>query len=329
MAEEGSTREALEAAFASDDGHEPETIKAPEAEAETSVADNQDNQDRAKPAQETPQEPEIPAPASYRQEAKEFWKSVPRQLQQEIAKREQDRERAYHRATRQFKHLQEVDEIFAPMADQLAVQGKSPAQVVKQWMAFDKLYEADPIGTAEQILSAKGLTLDDLVRSVQERGESATNPKLSAVEKELQEMKSWREQLEHGQANQAHAYMVDEISAFGSEVGTDGKAARPHFEQLLPSIVPIAEQIKAENPRMNHRAVLESAYNQARESLKPVFESDLAVSNAKKLDERKQAAVKARSAAVSVSGGPGAASARTNPQSTREMLEAAWADQGY
>lgn len=332
MAEEQtSTREALEAAFA-----EAETPNA-EVHTETNTEEEGANTSPDIPVVETSskdvkavetktEEPEISAPNSWRNEPKELWKQLPRKLQEEIAKRETDRERYFTRESARLKNLKEVEEIFEPYVNELHARGATPAQVVRQLVAFNNLYEQDPVGTIRQMLQAKGLSLEAL-----QEAQAQTDPKYEALTKELQELRTWRQQLEQGQATQAHDYTVSAIQSFAEQVGQDGKPVRPYFNDVLQTMLPIADALKRQNPEALPEEILNAAYERAvyihPEVRQKLIDSEVKAREAKRIEEQKQAAQKAKASSVSVKGAPGGAVAQAqSAQSIRDALESAFAD---
>lgn len=331
MAEEQtSTREALEAAFA--DAEKPDaeanTSTDTEAQTETPAPATPATEQPSQVAKEAPkaEEPEIPAPNSWRKETKDIWKQLPKELQAEIARREQDRERYFFRESSRLKNLKEVEEIFQPYINELHARGATPAQVVRQLVAFNNMYEQDPVGTIRQMMQAKGLTVEALQDAAQQ-----ADPKYESLTKELQELRAWREQLQQTQEQTAHSATVEMIQAFGHEVGQDGKPLRPYFDEVLPTMRPLAATLKAENPGASGEEILQAAYECALwihpDVRQKLLDQEVKQREAKRLEEQKELARKARNSAVSVSGAPGGAvSQAQTPQSTREMLEAAFAD---
>lgn len=317
-----SLRSSIEAAF-DDDGDPGDGNDAPPAEP---VAIPDDKAREVPP--EVTEEP-IPPPPSYSKESREFWSSIPRQLQQEIYKRETDRDRAYYgkmeEIARRHREYQALDDLFAPYRDEMLAKGLSHQQLVGQYLAFEKAYAADPVRVINNLLAAQGLKVEDLTRVNQ-----AEDPRYQSLLQEVNQLRGMMTNREQEQEHQYEELARQEAYNFANEMGEDGKPLRPYFEQVAPVMLPLMEQFREANPGASNRQILEAAYDwavHAHPKTRSALLNHMRETQAAELQQKARSkAAKAIRASSPPRGNPGGTVNGATDLSLRETIEQAWSD---
>lgn len=308
--EEESLEDALlKSAEEIESGETTETEAAPDSE------ETETDEAQAQPAEEVEQ---ITPPNSWRADEKELFKTLPVAVQKQISERELQRERVFTQRTtelsKKLKQYGELDEIFEPYANELEARGATPAQVVRQLVAIQKMMDENPKETIARIAAGYGLTPEEfLIQEAQAQDGSNGNPQMKQILNELNALKAsiaQREQLSvlEREQSQNDAMTKQEISAFAQEADTTGQPARPYFEQVMPIMTPLVKQLRSTYPEASHKEILNEAYNQA-VWLHPAVRQKMIESEVAKNQGIKNQTAKAKKAAVSINGSPAGGSA--------------------
>lgn len=312
----------------SDDASDGDEVAQPAKETE-----GEEVEEGQEAATEVTEEVEaVDAPHSWRADEKELFKSLPPQLQKQISEREMQRERVFTQRTtelsQKLKQYGELDEIFQPYATELEARGATPAQVVRQLVAIQKMMDDNPKETISRIAAGYGLTPEEFLIQQSQAGE--TNPQMKQVLTELNALKaSIAQREEQGVLQQRQAYedsmTQQEISTFAEGVDATGKPARPYFQQVMPQMIPLVNQLRSTYPEARHSDILHEAYNQA-VWINPVIRQKMIIAETTKTQGVQKQTDRAKKAAVSVSGNPAGGSAvSVDPKSSFEDdLRASW-----
>jgi len=316
-----------------DDAPEPakEVVVAPEAiiaeaqpalEADEKSADERergpDGKFIAKPAetvQDTPDQPSeavadpavklaIRAPASWSVAAKAGFDALPPEVQQAVAKREQEIDHGLRRKSEEVKRYEPLEQLIAPRRAVWAAQGMDEASAIKTLLAAQDLLERDPRQGLEFLARSYGVSLNTAQPQGQpQQAQPApdSHPEIAFLKQQLQTLQS---QVQEAQT----APFKSQIDAFQND------PANLYFENVRDDMAVLLHNGKA--------ADLKEAYEMAC-WMRPDIRPFLQTTQAPAVDTQGKAA-QARRAAVSVTGSPGQAAIHRSNGTIEGDALAAW-----
>lgn len=251
--------------------------------------------------------------------------SLPAETQAQLARTMED----VSTQQKRFASLAPIEQLITPRIDAWALNGMQPAQALHQLLALSDFAGKDPGGFIKYIAQNNGVDLEALVLGLTDE---PVDPKVAALEKELNELKGWKDGQTQSQQQAQHRAVVDNVLAFADEKGQDGQVLRPHLSELGESWLPYISMVKAQNPNWTHAQVLQQAYENAcwnNASVRGKLQSTAdAAATADRLRKEAERVAAARSANVSVrTGAPSAAPVAPNEanRSVRDTIRAAMA----
>ncbi len=269
----------------------------------------------------------IPAPISYRAETKEFWQTLPRKLQEEIYKRETERERVFSQRSQEAANLkrryEQIDQIFAPYRDELLAKGLNESQLIGQYMMFDKHFATNPVETINALLASRGLTYADLTADKEQ-----IDPTIQDLQQQVAQLNGYLNQQNEVTAHQHRQAVVNEVANFGEATDQNGQRIFPYFEQVSESMLPIVREFRARNPRASNQEILQAAYDMAvyadprtRPAMLDAYAREL---QTKQLQDARKQAQKAKRASSPLRGSPSGQLTGESAHDLRETLLNAW-----
>lgn len=253
-----SSRDALEAAFASVDDETAEEVseEATEEVVEGEKAERERGEDgrfvakEAKEGQETPEAPETPksaAPERFSPEAKAEWEKSPEAVRKEA-------ERAIAELT---AGIQEKDTQLAPLQPFLKMaseQNADPAQVIDRYVAMERALYQNPVLGVTEIARNMGLTFDQFMGKLtgEQVQPNQQSQETMALRNEIDGLKRQLGQVTTSVTQQTQNVIQEQVSAFAAE--------KPRFTELQGDIARLLETGMA--------STLPEAYDMA-ERLKP------------------------------------------------------------
>jgi hypothetical protein len=241
------------------------------------------------------------------------WGQVPEPIRNAVLGRERDFSIALERHSEALRPWAAVSERIAPYADQLQAQGVAPEQFLSNLVGAHDALLRDPVGALQWIAESYGVDLSALAAGGDEDDGFAQDPRIQAMQAELQQLRgqvnqvgtAWQQQQQY-LAQQQQSALVSEISAFSKD--------KPDFDTLRPMIATFLSGGQAES--------LADAYEQARwahpETRQRILE-----------DQRKADAAKAQRAranGTTLRGAPVNGAATRGPELTLEEELAALID---
>lgn len=283
----------------------------------------------------------MPPPRGWQQEMKVEWTKLPPSIQQEIGRREQNRDnylrQQVQKATDAQKRYSALDEVLAPRRQAFAAKGMNEAQVIGQLLALSDAASNDKPGFIRWFAKENGIDLATLTAANPDA--APVDPTLKAMQDELGRVKtalttlhSTREAETRAQAEQRVTGAIPLISRWAAETDAQGQPKRPYFEAVADEIPDFIQRLKAKNPGRSESEYLQTAYDmavwanpdtraaeQSRESQKRQIE-----------EQRKsaEAAEIAKRTGASLAGSPSASPSQGPTGSVRGALEKAWASHG-
>lgn len=284
-----------------------ETIVEPEKAEKTANRDEMGKfvAKQAEPAQDNTDQPSeavadpasklvIRAPASWSPAAKSAFESLPPDVQQAVAKREQEIDHGLRRKAEEAKRYEPLEGVIAPHRQKWAVAGVDEATAVKQLLAASDWLDRNPTEALQHLARQYGVNIASLgqpnaAQPSGETGQPQAQP--DPVASELQALKAEVASLRQGREQETQQTYVSQIDAFAADT------ANLYFENVKPAMAALLQSGQASTlPEAYERAIWSDPtirpillQQQATERLKPTLDH----------------ARKAKAAGVSVTGSPG------------------------
>ena len=227
----------------------------------------------------------IRAPASWSPAAKATFDKLPPEVQQAVAKREQEIDHGLRRKSEEVKRYEPLEQVLAPRRAQWAAQGMDEVHAVKTLLAAQDLLEKNPMQGLEFLARSYGVNLNTAQpqgQPYQAQPARDSHPEIAALKQQLQVLQS---QVQTAQT----APIVSQIEAFQND------PANLYFENVRDDMAVLLNNGKASD--------LKEAYEMAcwmRPDIRPFLQT--AQAPAAPVQDK---AAQARRAAVSVTGSPG------------------------
>ena len=228
----------------------------------------------------------IRAPASWSPAAKAGFDKLPPEVQQAVAKREQEIDHGLRRKSEEVKRYEPLEQLIAPRRAMWAAQGMDEASAIKTLLAAQDLLEKDPRQGLEFLARSYGVSLNTAQpqqgqpRQAQPTPDS--HPEIATLKQQLLELQS---QVQEAQS----APVKSQIEAFAQD------PANLYFENVRDDMAVLLNNGKASD--------LKEAYEMAcwmRPDIRPFLQTTQA-----QAAPTQDKAAQARRAAVSVTGSPG------------------------
>ncbi len=230
----------------------------------------------------------IRAPASWSPAAKATFDKLPPEVQQAVAKREQEIDHGLRRKSEEVKRYEPLEQIIAPRRAVWAAQGMDETTAIKTLLAAQDLLERDPKQGLEFLARSYGVNIASLSAQPQGQPYQAqpardSHPEIAALKQQLQVLQS---QVQTAQT----APIVNQIEAFQND------PANLYFENVRDDMAVLLHNGKASD--------LKEAYEMAcwmRPDIRPLLQT----AQPSPANVTQDKAAQARRAAVSVTGAPG------------------------
>lgn len=227
----------------------------------------------------------IRAPASWSPAAKASFEILPPEVQQAVAKREQEIDHGLRRKSEEVKRYEPLEQLIAPRRALWAAQGMDEASAIKTLLAAQDLLERDPKQGLEFLARSYGVNLNTAQpqgQPYQAQPARDSHPEIAALKQQVQVLQS---QVQTAQT----APIVSQIDAFQND------PANLYFENVRDDMAVLLHNGKASD--------LKEAYEMAcwmRPDIRPFLQTTQAPAA-----PAQDKAAQARRAAVSVTGSPG------------------------
>jgi hypothetical protein len=207
--------------------------------------------------------PQAQAPTHWPSEKREMFSKLPPEAQTFILDRHKEMESDYTRKTtelaEQRKPVEEFGKLFEPYKQKLELAGMTPAQVTRQLLAAQNVLEQNPIEGIKWLAQSYKVDLSTLLPKPEDE---FSDPKVSALERELNQLKAQLQSREQEVQRQNAAEVNKVITDFASSKNADGTPKYPHFDSLKSLMGPMVAQGKT----------MEEAYSLAEYTLPEVRE---------------------------------------------------------
>lgn len=253
---------------------------------------------------------EIKAPNSWSANAKTKWTEIPTELQAEINKRETEIHQGFTRMDEDRQFGKALKDIVQPYMPIIQAEGGTPVTAIQALLnSAYVLRTGTPQAKTQlfqQLAQQYGVDLAQI-----SQGQVKVDPQLQAIQSELVQLKSDRQQEITMREQQQREALQGTIDAFAAD------PAHVHFEVVKPHMVALLKGGLAKD--------LQDAYDQAVHARPDIrstlLQSQSAELEANRIADAKAKADKARKASVSVRGGPGATAPTNSTVSNRSLRE--------
>lgn len=326
--EPNDLRSALEAAVKEhgDSEAEPSTASARARDERGRFASTQNAEPATRTeAGEAPQEPIAP-PYSWSAEQKELFSQLPRQMQEYVSRREQERESLIGRKSQETTAIKQkyasVDRIVEQYGDTFRRANLDPMQGIENLVLAQQYLDKDPAGALQLMAQSYGLDLSQLASNTEQPVQQQAYPQMHYLTSELDSIRSKLAAYEQDKQAQQQRAAVSEVESFANESDTSGKLMRPFIGDVHEQMMDEVRLIRSRNPEMPARQILQQAYETSCWKNPDV--------RARLIEQQRQPQAQAarvqqaKLAGSSVRGAPGASTlANTNGNSVRDALMAA------
>jgi len=225
----------------------------------------------------------IRAPASWSPAAKATFDNLPPEVQQAVAKREQEIDHGLRRKSEEMKRYEPLEQLIAPHRSKWTMAGMDEVSAIRTLLAAQDMLETKPAEAIQHLARAYGVNIANL--SAQPQGQPQaqpapdSHPEIAALKQQLQTLQA---QVQTAQT----APIVSQIEAFQND------PANLYFENVRDDMAVLLNNGKAKD--------LKEAYEMAcwmRPDIRPLLQTPQIVRDPAQ-------ATRARAAAVSVTGSP-------------------------
>lgn len=157
----------------------------------------------------------------------------------------------YIQKTQQYSELVKVVE---PFGEALALQGITPAQKLKQYIAWEQGIAKNPLEGMIQLGRSLGF---DLVKMISDKQSSEEQTFEDPAQKEINDLRTRIDAQDQKALEELNARLLEQVEQFKNAKAEDGTLKYPHFEKVRKYMGPHIEAGKD----------LESAYNAIVEEL--------------------------------------------------------------
>ncbi len=279
------------------------------------------------PAAESPAEI-IAAPISWPAAEKERFKTLPPEVQKFISKREADREKYVstkaNEAANIGRQYQDIDQAFAPFERKMQLNGTTRSQVVSQLLAAQSYLDENPKEALKWMAQSYGITPEEIFS---EEPQQRVDPTIAHLQQKIAQLEGHLSSRQQQEQTSAYSAVENQIQQFASETDASGNYLRPHFNEVYNDMEAIVRQVKASQPQLPIKEVLQQAYDRAvwanPTSREAMLAREKQKATANHISEAKRKAEKARIMGSSVTGAPSSSASPAISGNLREMLESA------
>jgi hypothetical protein len=318
-----------------DDGRDQRGRFAPKTQPEVSAADPVTDpsappvEPAAPIAPETPAVPAVEAPQHWAAQDRELFGKLPPDGQKFLLDRHKAMEGDYTRRMQEIAPLRKATEHWTPYLQQIRV---TPEQAFQELIGMEHTLRTGSPEQKQQALQQLAAAYEiTLGQTAQPPEDQYVDPQVAALNQKLAQLESWKnsreqaeQQYQRQQQERQQSELQSTITSFATETTDAGTPAHPHFEDVKGTMAALIGGGQAPD--------LKTAYDMAvwaRPDLRQqLFTAQQDAAAKKAAEEAKAKALKANTAAASVTGRPVGAMPAAPAKSVREELERAWSSAG-
>jgi hypothetical protein len=326
--QEDSLRATLEAAVQEHEDSEPESTSSSRARDERGrFASSSQNQvsDQAPQVEASEAAKPIAPPYSWSADNKELFGKLPREMQEYLSKREQERESFVGRKAQEVSAVREryapVERIVTQYSDTFKRVNMDPYQGLESLVLAQQYLDQDPVGALRLMAQSYGLDLSQLANGAEstQPAQSQAYPQMHYLTNELETIRGKLAAFENEKMAQQQRAAVSEVETFANEMDSGGKLIRPFMADVHDQMMDEIRLIRSRNPELPARQILQQAYETS--CWKNPNVRGRLIEQQRAPQVQAQRVQQAKLAGSSVRGAPGASTlGSTNGNSVRDAL---------
>lgn len=326
--QEDSLRATLEAAVQEHEDSEPESSSSSRARDERGrFASSSQNQvsDQAPQVEASEAAKPIAPPYSWSADNKELFGKLPREMQEYLSKREQERESFVGRKAQEVSAVREryapVERIVTQYSDTFKRVNMDPYQGLESLVLAQQYLDQDPVGALRLMAQSYGLDLSQLANGAEstQPAQSQAYPQMHYLTNELETIRGKLAAFENEKMAQQQRAAVSEVETFANEMDSGGKLIRPFMADVHDQMMDEIRLIRSRNPELPARQILQQAYETS--CWKNPNVRGRLIEQQRAPQVQAQRVQQAKLAGSSVRGAPGASTlGSTNGNSVRDAL---------
>lgn len=326
--QEDSLRATLEAAVQEHEDSEPESTSSSRARDERGrFASSSQNQvsDQAPQVEASEAHKPIAPPYSWSADNKELFGKLPREMQEYLSKREQERESFVGRKAQEVSAVREryapVERIVTQYSDTFKRVNMDPYQGLESLVLAQQYLDQDPVGALRLMAQSYGLDLSQLANGAEstQPAQPQAYPQMHYLTNELETIRGKLAAFENEKMAQQQRAAVSEVETFANEMDSGGKLIRPFMADVHDQMMDEIRLIRSRNPELSARQILQQAYETS--CWKNPNVRGRLIEQQRAPQVQAQRVQQAKLAGSSVRGAPGASTlGSTNGNSVRDAL---------
>lgn len=258
--------------------------------------------------------PPIEPPVSWRADKKAAFGTLPREVQEYIAQRENELTRGFQQTRQQYA---EIERVMEPYAQDLQQAGHPVPHIIRQSLEWNRALKANPAEAIQQIAAMNGLEIKGLARAQQ----VPQNPQLSWLSQKVQTLEQRLQMEEQAKQHALTSQLQAQVDAFRQATDESGKAKYPHYATLEEDIALLIPRVAKERKGASTQEILSESYARAVRANPQTWNEFQKELEAKRLTESQARVQRAKIAGSSVAGSPtSAGNVREAPKSIRGLL---------
>lgn len=332
--QEDSLRATLEAAVKEHEESEP--LEAPSSRSRdergrfaSSSSQTTQVSDQAPQVEASEASKPIAPPYSWSAENKELFSKLPREMQDYLSKREQERESFVGRKAQEVSAVREkyapVERIVTQYGDTFKRANIDPYQGIESLVLAQQYLDKDPVGALRLMAQSYGLDLSQLANGTEqtETAQPQAYPQMHYLTNELDNIRGKLAAIEQEKMAQHQRAAVSEVESFANEMDSSGKLVRPFMADVHEQMMDEVRLIRSRQPELPARQILQQAYETS--CWKNPHVRGRLIEQQRAPQVQAQRVQQAKLAGSSVRGAPGASTlGSTNGNSVRDALLAAF-----
>lgn len=330
--EEDSLRATLEAAVQQHEESEPESASPSRTRDEKgrfASSSKPQVSDQAPQMEASEALEPIAPPYSWSADNKELFAKLPREMQDYVIKREQERESFVGRKAQEVSAVREkyapVERIVTQYGDTFKRANIDPYQGIESLVLAQQYLDKDPVGALRLMAQSYGLDLSQLANGAEstQPAQPQAYPQMHYLTNELENIRGKLAAIEQEKVAQQQRAAVSEVETFANEMDSSGKLVRPFMADVHEQMMDEVRLIRSRNPELPARQILQQAYEVSCWK-NPNVRSRL-IEQQRAPQVQAQRVQQAKLAGSSVRGAPGASTlGSTNGNSVRDAILAAF-----
>lgn len=215
-----------------------------------------------------------------------------------------------------LKQYQSIDSLFEPYQQVLEQAGQTPADIIANWVGVHENLTQNPIETLHWLAEQYGVNLT-------EAAQQAPNPQVMELSQQVSQLRQQISEKERLQNETKYNTYYTQIEEFSQKKTEAGDLAHPYFEEVQSDMAKLAKLDQAEGKEPELSDLYERAVYMNPSVREKHLSAQREAAEAKRLEDARQKAAKAKKASRTVDGTPSGDSP-TADMSLREELEQAF-----